>query len=111
MVTAAADDAAVARGLAVVAKEGGSTAAVARAAKQAALPHSSPPPAPPPRLPYRNCHACTRRQTTARRCRPWLLATSCPCCHSGSTPPPPQRWSRGARPWRLRTCGNGRPRC
>ena len=35
------------------------------------LPRSSPSPAPPPRLLYRNGHACTRRQTTASRRRPW----------------------------------------
>eukprot|EP00964_Phaeocystis_antarctica_P030062 scaffold16939_cov71-Phaeocystis_antarctica.AAC.5 len=39
---------------------------------------------------------------TASRRRPWLLATSCPGRRSGSTPSPPQRWSRGARPSWLR---------
>eukprot|EP00964_Phaeocystis_antarctica_P078161 scaffold48601_cov49-Phaeocystis_antarctica.AAC.1 len=89
------------------------TAAAAKgwAAEARARARSPPPPAPPPRLPPIHCHACTRRQTTASRRRPWLIATSCLGRRSGSIPPPPQRWSRGARPYWLRTCGSGRPRC
>eukprot|EP00964_Phaeocystis_antarctica_P029673 scaffold16730_cov66-Phaeocystis_antarctica.AAC.4 len=87
--TAAVVAAAAAANLAAAATRAATGAATA--AVVVAPLHSSPPPAPPPRLLCRNCHACTRRQTTASRRRPWLLATSCPGCHSGSTPPPPQQ--------------------
>ena len=61
-------------------------------------PRISPTPAPPPHLLGIHRHARTRRQTTASRLRPWLLATSCPGRRSGSKAPAQQRWSRGARP-------------